>query len=69
MLYPGAPSRRQPGEGGQPPEHPATAAGSPWTRAGLAAIYVLAGHEPLENLEELLEETESGALPRLASNC
>jgi hypothetical protein len=29
-------------------------------RAGLAAIYVVAGHEPLENLEELLEEPDGG---------
>ena len=32
-------------------------------QAGLAAIYLFAGHEPLENLEELAEEPESGATP------
>jgi hypothetical protein len=32
-------------------------------RAGPATIYLFAGHEPLENLEELLEEPESGAKP------
>ena len=32
-------------------------------RAGLAAVYILAGHEPLENLEELLEEAEGGGSP------
>jgi len=31
--------------------------------SGLAAIYLLAGHDPLENLEELAEEPESGATP------
>ena len=31
--------------------------------AGLAAIYLLAGHDPLENLEELADEPESGATP------
>ena len=30
---------------------------------GLASLYLFAGHEPLENLEELLEEPESGARP------
>jgi hypothetical protein len=29
-------------------------------QSGLATIYVFASHEPLENLEELLEEPESG---------
>jgi hypothetical protein len=29
----------------------------------LAAIYLFAGHDPLENLEELLEETDGGARP------
>jgi len=32
-------------------------------QAGLATIYIFAGHEPLENLEELLEEPESGVNP------
>jgi hypothetical protein len=32
-------------------------------RAGIAAIYLVAGHDPLENLEELAEEPESGATP------
>jgi len=32
-------------------------------QAGLAAIYLFAGHEPLENLEELLDEPESGVRP------
>jgi hypothetical protein len=32
-------------------------------RAGIAAIYLIAGHDPLENLEELAEEPESGATP------
>jgi hypothetical protein len=32
-------------------------------QAGLATIHLFAGHEPLENLEELLEEPESGARP------
>jgi hypothetical protein len=32
-------------------------------QAGIAAIYLFAGHEPLENLEELAEEPESGATP------
>ena len=65
VLYPGATVRgasrvkagslyQVPGDGG-------------WftvdAQAGLAAIYVFAGHEPLENLEELAEETESGATP------
>ncbi|MCU0251143.1 MAG: DUF4384 domain-containing protein [Vicinamibacterales bacterium] len=40
---------------------------SPWfpvdARADLAAIYLFAGHEPLENLEELLEEPEGGVKP------
>jgi hypothetical protein len=31
--------------------------------SGLAAIYLLAGHDPLENLEELADEPESGATP------
>ena len=33
------------------------------SRAGLAAIYVVAGHEPLENLEELLDEADAGGHP------
>ncbi len=32
-------------------------------RAGLAAVYIVAGHEPLENLEELLEDAEGGGTP------
>jgi len=31
--------------------------------SGLAAIYLLAGHDPLENLEELAEETDAGSSP------
>ena len=31
--------------------------------AGLAAVYVIAGHDPLENLEELTEETDAGSSP------
>jgi hypothetical protein len=31
--------------------------------SGLAAIYLLAGHDPLENLEELAEETDAGPSP------
>lgn len=32
-------------------------------RTGLAAVYIVAGHEPLENLEELLEDAEVGGSP------
>lgn len=32
-------------------------------QAGLSTIYLFAGHEPLENLEELLDEPESGVRP------
>jgi hypothetical protein len=32
-------------------------------RSGLDAIYLLAGHEPLENVEELAEESEGGGNP------
>jgi hypothetical protein len=32
-------------------------------RAGLSAIYLIAGHDPLENLEELAEETDAGTSP------
>jgi hypothetical protein len=32
-------------------------------RAGLEAIYLVAGHEPLENLEELAEDAEDSASP------
>lgn len=31
--------------------------------AGIAAIYLIAGHDPLENLEELAEETDAGPSP------
>jgi hypothetical protein len=31
--------------------------------SGLVAIYLLAGHDPLENLEELAEETDAGPSP------
>jgi len=32
-------------------------------QSGLAAIYLFAGHEPLENLEELLDEPDGGVRP------
>jgi hypothetical protein len=32
-------------------------------RTGIAAIYLIAGHDPLENLEELAEETDAGPSP------
>jgi len=32
-------------------------------RAGIAAISLIAGHDPLENLEELAEETDAGPSP------
>jgi hypothetical protein len=65
VLYPGATvrgaSRVRAGSVYQVPED------GPWftvdPQSGLAAIYVFAGHEPLENLEELLEEPESGVKP------
>ena len=66
MLYPERPlrgaSRVKAGSvyqvpGGRPLVHGGSA-------GGLAAIYLIAGHDPLENLEELAEEAESGALAR-----
>jgi hypothetical protein len=32
-------------------------------RTAIAAIYLIAGHDPLENLEELAEETDAGPSP------
>jgi hypothetical protein len=31
--------------------------------AGISAIYLIAGHDPLENLEELAEEADAGPSP------
>ena len=65
VLYPGATvrgaSRVRAGSVYQVPEDGLWFPVDP--QSGLAAIYVFAGHEPLENLEELLEEPESGATP------
>ena len=64
VLFPGAAvrgaSRVRRGEA-----HEAPADGRWFTvdaRAGLAAIYLIAGHDPLENLEELTEDGD-GSLP------
>lgn len=61
-LYPGVTlrnaSRVRPGSVYQAPSEGRWFTVDP--QAGLAAIYLFAGHEPLENLEELLEEPESG---------
>ena len=65
VLYPGATvrgaSRVRAGSVYQVPEDGSWFPVDP--QSGLAAIYLFAGHEPLENLEELLEEPESGATP------
>ena len=65
VLYPGATvrgaSRVRAGRVNQVPEDGSWFPVDP--QSGLAAIYVFAGHEPLENLEELLEEPESGVKP------
>ena len=65
VLYPGATvrgaSRVRAGSVYQVPEDGLWFTVDP--QSGLAAIYVFAGHEPLENLEELLEEPESGVKP------
>ena len=65
MLFPGATvrgaSRVQAGAVLEAPP------GGRWftvdAQAGLEAIYLIAGHEPLENLEELAEEAEETASP------
>jgi hypothetical protein len=65
LLYPGATvrgaSRVRAGSVQQAPQ------GDHWftvdAASGLAAIYLLAGHDPLENLEELAEETDAGPSP------
>jgi hypothetical protein len=64
-LFPGATvrgaSRVRAGEVHEVP------AGGQWftvdARTGIAAIYLIAGHDPLENLEELAEETDAGPSP------
>jgi hypothetical protein len=65
VLYPGATvrgaSRVRPGSVYQVPGNGGWFTVDP--QAGIAAIYLFAGHEPLENLEELAEEPESGATP------
>ena len=65
VLYPGATvrgaSRVQTGRVYQVPGSGRWFTVNP--QAGIAAIYLFAGHEPLENLEELAEEPESGATP------
>ena len=71
MLYPASPF------GGRAVCRPAPADQAPgdgrWfsvdPRAGLAAMDVVAGHEPLEHLEELLDDADAGAIPRPGSNC
>ena len=65
VLYPGATvrgaSRVQAGSVYQVPGD------GPWfpvdSQADLAAIYLIAGHDPLENLEELAEEGDGGLTP------
>jgi hypothetical protein len=65
VLYPGATvrgaSRVRPGSVYDVPGNGRWFTVDP--QAGIAAIYLFAGHEPLENLEELAEEPESGATP------
>jgi hypothetical protein len=65
VLYPGATvrgaSRVQTGSVYQVPGNGGWFTVDP--QAGIAAIYLFAGHDPLENLEELLEEPESGVAP------